>query len=235
MDTNETVVTQEQGTPVDTTTPTPSAWAYADGIVGQGDKPEWFKDSKYKSVSEQAQAYIEAEKRLGGFIGAPKEGYQLAEELTQFKDDPMLKELMPVLQESNASNDFVNKLVTTYATAQAKSMESYIAEQKSALGENADARLSSLVEYANVNIPQELQETFKSMATSAKAVEVMEALISKSQGSKVAPTNTTSSSAITPDKLREMMFKTNESGQLLASIDTNYKAKIDALYKEIYK
>ena len=233
METNDTVVTQEIAEATTDTTQPPT-WAYADGINGQGEKPSWFKDTKYKSVEEQAKAYVEAEKRLGGFIGAPKEGYQLADDLAQFNDDPMLKALMPVLQENNASNDFLNKLVQTYSQVQSQSMEAFITEQKKALGDNAEARLNSLVEFANVNLPKDLHESFKGMATSAQAVEVMEALIAKSQGGKVAPQGTTST-AMTPEKLREMMFKTNESGQLLASIDANYKAKIDALYKEVYK
>jgi len=77
--------------PATETTEAPASWMWGDDITGTGEKPEWFKDSKYKSVSEQAKAYTELEKRLGGFVGAPKEGYQLNEELGVNSDDPSIK------------------------------------------------------------------------------------------------------------------------------------------------
>lgn len=235
MDTNETqVVTQTEAQTTEAVAESPS-WFWADGVAGQGDKPEYYKDSKYKSVSEQAKAYIEAEKKLGGFVGAPTEGYQLSEELSSFKDDPIMQNVMPILQKGNASNEFVNELVSTFAQSQQKMQEQFLTEQKQLLGTNAEARLNSLVEFANVNIPAELRDDFKNMATSAKSVEVLEALMSKLQGGKVAPTETTASKSVTPDTLRDMMMATNETGQLKMSIDPNYKKMVDKAYSEFYK
>ena len=51
----------------------------SEGIKGVGDLPEWYKADKYKSIAEQAKAYTELEKKFGGFTGAPKDGYSLAE------------------------------------------------------------------------------------------------------------------------------------------------------------
>ena len=37
----------------------------------EGERPEWLKD-KYKTVEDQAKAYNDAEKKLGGFSGSPE-------------------------------------------------------------------------------------------------------------------------------------------------------------------
>src|SRR5690349_17470972 len=52
-------------------------WYYSDGIKGDGAKPDWFKGDKYKTVTDQAKAYTDIEKKLGAFKGAP-EKYDLA-------------------------------------------------------------------------------------------------------------------------------------------------------------
>lgn len=62
---------------LDPSAPTLSEGEYflSDGIKGTGDVPEWYIADKYKSVSEQAKAYTELEKKFGGFKGSPKDGY----------------------------------------------------------------------------------------------------------------------------------------------------------------
>ena len=75
---------EEQAAPEETTSdtlldqasPTLNEGEYflSEGIKGAGDMPEWYNPSKYKSVSEQAKAYTELEKKFGGFTGAPKDG-----------------------------------------------------------------------------------------------------------------------------------------------------------------
>lgn len=219
---------------VDTSVATPSSWLWADGVEGNGDKPEFFKDGKYKSVAEQAKAYTELEKRFGGFVGAPQEGYQLAEELGVASDDPSINAVLDILKESNASNDFANKLIGTYVEAQQAQAQAQIAKELELLGSNADYRINAIKEFAGVNLPSELQDTFQSMVTTAKGVEVIEALMKKMQGSAVAPQSTERTPAMDAGKLREMMFAKNENGQLLSSIDPEYKRKVDKAYAQFY-
>ena len=56
--------------------PAPDAakWYLAEGVAGNGEPPEWFRADKYKTLDEQAKAYVELEKRFGAFTGAPKDG-----------------------------------------------------------------------------------------------------------------------------------------------------------------
>lgn len=211
----------------------PSSWKWGDDVEGSGDKPEWFKDSKYTSVSEQAKAYAELEKRFGGFIGAPKEGYQLSEELGLDSDDPSIKAVLDVLGKSNASNEMANELLSTYIQASKEQAQIQINKEMELLGSNADYRINAIKEFASSSVPQELQDTFNSMVTSAKGVEVIEALMKKAQGSTVAPERVTAPK-VDASSLREMMYAKNEHGQLKASVDPEYKKKVDKAYQDYY-
>lgn len=215
-------------------TQAPQSWYWGEEVAGNGDKPEWFKDSKYKSVAEQAKAYTELEKRFGGFVGAPQDGYQLAEELGIASDDPSINAVLDILKESNASNDFANKLIGSYIEAQQAQAQAQIAKELELLGSNADYRINAIKEFAGVNLPAELQDTFQGMVTTAKGVEVIETLIKKMQGSVVSPQTTERANAMDAGKLREMMFAKNENGQLLSSIDPEYKRKVDKAYAQFY-
>lgn len=230
--TNETASSEPQT--LELSQPTVSSWMWGEGVEGTGEKPEYFKDSKYKTVAEQAKAYTELEKRFGGFVGAPQEGYQLAEELSALSDDPSVKSVLDILKESNASNDLANKLIGTYVESQKQAAEQAIAREMELLGENRDYRINSVKEFANANIPQHLQDAFNSMVTSAAHIEVVETLMKRMQGSAVAPENTSPKSSVSAESLREMMFKTNENGQLLSSIDPEYKRKVDKAYADFY-
>ena len=68
-------------------------YLFADGVVGEGDAPEWFKADKYKTVSDQAKAYVELESKFGGFKGAPKEGKYEVEGFN-FDDNPLISAVL---------------------------------------------------------------------------------------------------------------------------------------------
>ena len=212
---------------------TPSSWKWMEGVDGQGEKPDYFKDSKYTSVAEQAKAYGELEKRLGGFIGAPKEGYQLSEDLGIDSEDPSIKAVLDVLGKSNASNEMANELLATYVQASQEQAQAQITKEMELLGSNADYRINAIKEFASSSVPQDLQDTFSAMVTSAKGVEVIEALMKKAQGSTVAPERV-SAPKVDAASLREMMYAKNEHGHLKASVDPEYKRKVDKAYQDFY-
>ena len=239
--TQETVTTETQTPAIfDTQAQAPAteqsqAWLWGEGVEGSGDKPEWLKDSKYKSVSEQAKAYSELEKRLGGFVGTPKEGYVLSEELGIDADDPSIKAVLDIFGKNNASNEFANELIASYTQAQQEQATAQLAKEMELLGSNADYRINAIKEFAGQALPAHLQEAFNGMVTSAAGIEVVEALMKKMQGSAVAPeASNTPSNKIDGTKLREMMFAKNENGQLKSSIDPEYKRMVDKAYKDFY-
>src|SRR6185437_5786159 len=93
-----------------------SAWLYADGVPGSGEKPDFFKSDKYTSVAEQARAYTELEKKFGGFSGAP-EKYELTLEediknsIELNAEDPLLKTFSDIAKSANMTQDTYNKIM----------------------------------------------------------------------------------------------------------------------------
>ena len=79
-------------------------------------KPDFLRP-KFKTVDDQAKAYVELEKKLGSFIGAPDE-YVI--EMDGFQPDDMYTEMSTVAKELNMSNDGFNKLVNKYYELQKK-------------------------------------------------------------------------------------------------------------------
>ena len=71
------VATEAPTESTETTEATAEGWMMSEEIKGEGDAPEWFKASKYKSVADQAKAYAGLESKLGSFTGAPTDGYKI--------------------------------------------------------------------------------------------------------------------------------------------------------------
>ena len=93
---------------VDAAEPTLGEGEYflSEGIKVVGDLPEWYKADKYKSIAEQAKAYTELEKKIGGFTGAPKEGYSIAEGVEA--EDALWQELVQFGERTNMSQAALN-------------------------------------------------------------------------------------------------------------------------------
>ncbi len=227
-------VTEQEPVAQSESTSTDPKWYWNENIGGEGDTaPEWFKSSKYKTVADQAKAYVELEKKLGGFVGAP-ENYEINSELGISSDDPVLGAILPVLKQSGASNEFVQGLIGTFVEAQQSYAESRVASELKQLGDNADYRIKAVEDFAKQNVPFELMGAFKGMVSSADGVRVVEALMHRLTGAPVAPTGKSNESSMTAGKLREMLMAKNENGQLLSSIDPAYKQKVDKAYREFY-
>src|SRR6056297_936228 len=120
MENEETTKETEQEEPQslvgDSGETTEGEWMFAEGYAGVGDKPEYLKEN-FKSVSAQAEAYVELEKKFGSFTGAPKDGYELPENLD--KEDALVEEVMKFGTEHNMSQDGFNQLMEL-AMAQAE-------------------------------------------------------------------------------------------------------------------
>ncbi len=165
------------------------------------EKPEWLND-KYmandrgidEATTEQAKAYNELHKKFGGFTGAPDEYEFSLPEGTEGEIDTELgayKEFQALAKESNMSNDTAQKLFNIFVGYQQSSMQQLdvdVQQQKELLGNNADARLSSLSGWAMNNLPQENMDAFASMVTTRDQVEAMEALIGRTRNTKMADT-----------------------------------------------
>ena len=174
-----------------------SVWYYDENVAGTNEKPEWLQE-KYKSVSEQAKAYGEIQKKLGAFKGAPDEyAINIKEEGVKLSDnDPILKEFLTDAKENNVSQEYVDKLLNTYAKGLRYGKPDPKKELE-ALGPNAAQDLTSLSNWAGNTLSKDELSTFQKMMTTAESVRVFQKI--KSLTNK-APTQPGATMANQPTK-----------------------------------
>ena len=149
------VATQEEGTVEQST----EGWMLSEGVNGEGDTPDWFKTGKYKTVSDQAQAYAGLESKLGSFTGAPEDGYkvELNEELgyTIPDDDPLLGQFGEWAKEAGLSQDAHTKLLNMYVENTAGQMENLdVEEEVKKIGDNAQQRIQDITHWGQANLDE---------------------------------------------------------------------------------
>lgn len=148
----------------------PVEWFYADGVKGTGDRPDYFRHDKYKTLAEQARAYPEAEKQIGVLTGklkeaAPREApneyalpdlSKLGGDLEWKKDDPLLGEALKVAKDLKLSQAEFETLATKVMMPIIRNYELIdVAQEKALMGERADERLTGLTDWAKRNLSPE--------------------------------------------------------------------------------
>jgi len=232
----EEQTTTTEATTTDTTSTEEGGFLFADGVVGEGEAPEWFKSKKYKTVADQAQAYTELEGKFGAFTGAPKDGvYEI--EGVNFEDNPLMGTVAEWGKEMQLSTEGLESLVVKVGELAQKQQEEDTAAAREALGEKAEERLKALGEWGRNNLAPEEYTQFQGLAQTAGHVEVLEKLISMTKNSKLVDktkVETPNTSANTEAELKAMYTATNEKGQRLMDTDPAYKAKVNKAYKDFY-
>ena len=217
---------------VDAAEPTLGEGEYflSDGIKGVGDMPEWYKADKYKSVSEQAKAYTELEKKFGGFTGAPKDGYKIVEGVEA--EDALWQELVSFGERTNMSQSALND-AWGILSAQEQAVEEVSMEvELQKLGDNAVERVKVVEQYMKNNLDGDTYERLRYAVNSAEAVELVESLIKSTAPAKLPIDGYIEPGGVTWEDIEAEMFKKNENGQLLRSVDQNHEAKIQRMMKE---
>ena len=217
---------------VDAAEPTLGEGEYflSDGIKGVGDMPEWYKADKYKSVAEQAKAYTELEKKFGGFTGAPKDGYALYEGVES--DDALWAELVEFGTKTNMSQSAMNE-AWELLTAQEQAIEEVSVEaEMEKLGDNAVERIKVVEQYMKNNLDGDTYERLRYAVNSAEAVELVEALVKSTAPAKLPIDGHIEPGGIEWSDIEAEMFKKDEHGQLLRSVDRNHEAKIQRMMRE---
>ena len=108
----------EPGDPPDNSTD--PKWYLTDNVPGDGEVPEWFKADKYKTLTDQAKAYTDLEKRFGAFVGAPEDGvYKInppeGVEITFEEDHPLFQEFNKWASEKQFSQEGYDGLIDILA------------------------------------------------------------------------------------------------------------------------
>ncbi len=164
-------------------------WYYDHNIKGDGTPPEWFKGDKYKTVTDQAKAYSEVEKKLGAFKGAP-EKYDLAiadyPDLKFSEEDPLIKDFIESAKKNGVSQEYVSELLGVYAQALTFGKPDSDAEMKK-IGVNAEQDLQILSQWAGNILSAEEFGIFKGLVTTADSFRIFDKLRNSGTGSEVAP------------------------------------------------
>jgi hypothetical protein len=211
-------------------------WFLAEGVKGEGDKPDWFLADKYKSVEEQAKAYPELAKKLGGFTGAPEQ-YELTMpegiEGEVRTEDPLLTTFVDVAKELNMSQDAFNKVLHTYIAQEAEAINTDIAGEMEKLGPNAKARVDAVADWAKANLDEEQFSAVYNMATSAANIQALEAIIGINREGRLG-NDGGGNPGMSKEELKAMRFATNEHGQRLMEVDPEYRRKVEKAYRDAY-
>jgi hypothetical protein len=165
-------------------------WYYDDNTPGSNERPEWLQ-KKYKSVAEQAKAYNEAQKKLGAFKGAP-DAYdiKLQDSDIQFNEkDPVIEDFLADAKENNVSQEYVSKLLKTYAKA-LKMQRPDLKRELADLGPNAKQDVTVLNNWAANHLSSEEMQDFRSLMTTAKSVRILQKLKNLSTKASTGPTPT---------------------------------------------
>lgn len=199
----------------------------AEGIKGTGETPEWYKADKYQSVAEQAKAYTELEKKFGGFKGAPKDGYTAPEGVEQ--DDALLAELTEFAKDTNMSDEAYGR-AWELLTAQEKAVEEVTAEQEMAkLGDNATQRLKTVEGFLKNNLDADTYTQVQDLVTTAESVKLIEAIVKATVPAKLPIEGGEHPAGLTWADVEAEMFKKDEKGNLLRSVDINHERKVQQM------
>ena len=199
----------------------------AEGIKGAGETPEWYKSDKYQSVAEQAKAYTELEKKFGGFKGAPKDGYTAPEGVDQ--DDALLAELTEFAKDTNMSDEAYGR-AWELLTAQEQAVEEVTAEQEMAkLGDNAAQRLKTVEGFLKNNLDADTYTQVQDLVTTAESVQLIEAIVKATVPAKLPIEGGEHPTGLTWADVEAEMFKKDDKGNLLRSVDMNHERKVQQM------
>jgi hypothetical protein len=201
-----------------------------DGIKGVGDRPEWYLSDKYKSVSDQASAYNELSKKFGAFKGAPKDGYSMPEGID--KEDGLMQELVGFASESKMSQDYFDK-AWELLSSQSQAVEEVSAEAEMAkLGDNGTARIKTVEQFMKNSLDSDTYERLRYAVNSAASVELVEELIKSTAPAKLPIDGHIQPGGMTWADIEAEMFRKDEHGNLMRSVDANHERKIQGMMKE---
>ncbi len=225
----ETVATEAtQEVAQETSTETTVEATTVSDTTGEAEATTSYLDGKYNSVGALEDGYKELQKsysqKLGGFEGAPDEGYTLPEGELSEGDQGMVAMLQEWGGENSLSNDGLNSLVQKYAEHQETEKTSRIEAEFQKLGENADRRLANARDFLTTNLGEDATKALAANMQTAGSIEAIEKLISMTKGTKQAPAQ--ANEGVSKEKLQTMRFAVNENGERRMSVDPAYRKHV---------
>lgn len=222
-----------------------AAWLLHDGVMGQGEKPSWFKQDKYATVSKQAEAYVALESRFGSFVGAPKDGvYTL--NLPQNvpadmvnKDSPLFTEFSKWAAKEQLSQEGFNQLIG-YLAQDTMSRAPNMATIKGRLGDNADGRISAVATWGKANLGDDGYQVLRQATSGANAAEVfqvLERVIAKTSQLRMPKPGADVPGAGAGNGLADIQKAhgaRTADGKLRVNVEPAYRTEIEKRYRDFY-
>lgn len=208
-------------------------WMFSAGVKGEGDAPDWFKSDKYKTVSDQAEAYKELEGKFGSFTGAPDEfsvsiSDELAEKGVEFDaEDPLMQAAIKFATERNMNQEGFDEMINLYAMSQLASndaIEQIKTDEIKSLGDNAQNRLANISKWGNANLSEDQMKGLQEMATSSESVKTIEKLISLTRAAPIAPEAANIAPSVSESEVKAMQFEKDEHGNRRIHTDKEFAA-----------
>lgn len=209
----------------------------AENVAGEGDAPEWYKADKYKTVADQAKAYVEAEKslgqmrdKIGKFTGAPEQ-YDIVvpEGVSLDTEDPIFAQAQEWARGMNINQEGFNSLVEMYSQielAKDKAFEDQYNQEKSGI-ENFDSRVKNINDFLTAN----KMEALADLITTKAALEQFEALLNMAGKSSISAEGD-SNSIPTEEEINKLMFEKDEFGRQIYGYDKERQAKVRKMLEQ---
>lgn len=213
---------EPSGQPSDTPSEPKANFYWKEGLAGEGDAPDWYKGDKYKSVSDQAKAYTDLEKKFGGFKGAP-ESYDLPEEIDS--EANYVQMLSEIGQKTNMNQDTFSELLELGEALLSGKIDLDKEAELNALGDDAESRIGSVDAFLRNNLGDKY-DYHKDAVNSAKTVELVESLIKATAPSKLPTDPEPTVKPVTQDDIEAMMTAKDENGHVKYETSEAYREKV---------
>lgn len=219
------------------------------GKVGNDGRPEnvaakyWDADKKAIKADVVLNQLRWAESKIGkklDVIGAPEQ-YELtpseklpAEVLQGFAEDPRLAAVFEKAKALDLSGTAMQELVGAFLEQDQAAVEEIRQTELKALGENAPQRLKDLSDWIDASVEPVHRDALKGLATSAAAVEAIEALMRAAQPPKFNQGAPQVQTGPTRAEWEQMYFARNDRGERLVQVDAAYAKRVEQLRDRVF-
>ena len=145
-------------------------WYIDDGVPGVGARPAWLHD-KFKTAADLAKSYSELEKK----VGTAPEDYDFSKSKYLDPDYAPFQELKKVAKDKRVPQEVMDKMIDSVD----KYMDEFsvnMDDEKKKLGDDAEARLETLDNWAKANLSKDSYEALTANMRNAESIKALEEL-----------------------------------------------------------
>jgi len=211
-------------------------WSSSEGseVKGAGDRPE-FLLPKYKSVEDQARSYPELQKKMGSYTGAPEE-YSNEFLGDGFEPGESFDSAQELFRELGTSQEGYEKLMAFHHQEMEALANHYNnpAAEREALGANSDLRIGNVDRFLKANLSDDEYAEMSQYVTSAGSIKLVERLAQLTAPKKLPSQGGDNPTGATSESLEKMRYAKDENGNFKMSVDSAYKAHVEAEWAKYY-